>query len=400
MPAHTAGAVQVSVVSLGIASSGSYTYNTGPALLFPAPPGGEAGVAYSDQLTVTGGTSPFTWSVSAGTLPPGLTLNASTGLLSGTPTAAGTYSFTVKVTDRSGLTATEPVTLTIVPGPSLSFPAPPAGWTRTVYLYTLTESGGIGPFAWSVSSGALPPGVSLSADGSLTGTPTATGTFSFTVKVTDANGQSATQATSVTISAGVSTTFSAPPAAVVGTAYSTTLTATGGTTPYTWSVNAGTLPPGLTLSSAGVLSGTPTAAGSYPFTVNVIDKNNGIATTSITLVVSAGLTLTFRHPAGRAGRRPLHRHADGGGRHHSVHLVGERRDAARRDHAERLHRGAGRDPDGGRYLQLHHQGDRRGRPDGHPRDLDHGPGRCAEHRRRAPAWRPRPRAARSATRSR
>lgn len=167
-------------------------------------------------MTVTGGTSPFTWSVSAGALPPGLTLGASTGLLSGTPTTAGSYSFTVKVTDSGGLTATEAVTLAIVPGPSLSFPAPPAGWTNTVYSNTLTVSGGTSPFAWSVSSGSPPPGINLSADGTLTGTPTATGTSSFTVKVTDANGQSATQATSITINAGVSTTFSPPPAAVKG----------------------------------------------------------------------------------------------------------------------------------------------------------------------------------------
>ena len=71
MPAHITGAVTVKVVSLGIAGSGSYTYNPGPALLFPAPPGGEAGVAYSDQLTVTGGTSPFTWTVSTAACPRG-----------------------------------------------------------------------------------------------------------------------------------------------------------------------------------------------------------------------------------------------------------------------------------------------------------------------------------------
>ncbi|MCW2936855.1 MAG: hypothetical protein JWM19_7817, partial [Actinomycetia bacterium] len=302
MPGHAAAAVQVRVVSLGIAGSGTYTYNAGPALLFPPPPSGEAGVAYSDQLTVTGGTSPFTWSVSAGTLPSGITLNASTGLLSGTPATAGTYPFTVKVTDHSGLSGTEAVSLLIVAGPSLSFPAPPAGWTNTVYSDTLTVSGGTGPFTWSVSSGKLPAGISLSADGNLTGTPTAVGTASFTVKVTDANGQSATQATSITISAGVSTTFSAPPAAVVGSAYSDTLTAAGGTAPYTWSVNAGSLPSGITLSSAGVLSGTPTTTGTYSFTVNVIDKNNGIATTPITLVVGAGLTLTFgTPPSGQVG---------------------------------------------------------------------------------------------------
>ena len=225
-----------------------------------------------------------------------MTLGASTGLLSGTPTTAGTYSFTVKVTDNSGLTSTEAAIVTIIPGPSMTFAAPPGGWTNTVYGYTLTESGGTSPFTWSVSSGSLPAGISLSPDGNLSGTPTATGTSSFTVKVTDANGQSAIQATSITVAAGVSTTFAAPPAAAVNSPYSDTLTATGGTTPYTWSVNAGTLPAGLTLSSGGVLSGTPTVTGSYPFTVNVIDANKGIATASITLVVTAALTLTFPAP--------------------------------------------------------------------------------------------------------
>ena len=296
MPGHAAAAVTVRVVTLGTSASTAYTYNPGPALLLPTPPGGEVNVAYTDQLTVTGGTSPFTWSVASGTLPPGLTLNASTGLLSGTPTTAGTYSFTVKVTDSSGLSDTAPLTVTIIPGPSMNFAAPPGGWTRTVYGYTLTETGGTAPYTWSVSSGSLPAGISLSPAGTLSGTPTATGTFSFTVRVTDANGQSATQATSITVAAGVSTTFAAPPAAVINTAYSYTLTATGGTAPYTWSVNAGTLPAGLTLSSAGLLSGTPTSTGTTTFSVNVIDANSGIATTSITLVVTASVTFTFPAP--------------------------------------------------------------------------------------------------------
>jgi uncharacterized repeat protein (TIGR01451 family) len=303
MPAHATGAVIVKVVSLGVAGTGAYTYNPGPALLFPAPPGGEVGVAYSDQLTVTGGTSPFTWSISSGSLPPGLTLGASTGLLAGTPTTAGTYSFTVKVTDTSGLSDTEPVILTIIPGPSMTFSPPPTGWTHTVYLYTLTASGGTAPFSWTVTSGSLPAGIILSPDGNLTGTPTATGTFSFTVKVTDALGQSASQATSLTIAAGVSTTIGTPPTAVVGAAYSFTLTATGGTTPYTWSINSGSPPGGLTLSSAGVISGTPTTVSSgVTFSVNVIDANGGISTASITIVVIKGLGITSAFPPdGTAG---------------------------------------------------------------------------------------------------
>ena len=301
MPAHVAGSVTVRVVSLGIAGSGAYTYNPGPACCSRAPPGGEAGVPYSDQLTVTGGTSPFTWSVSAGTLPPGLTLSASAGLLAGTPTTAGTFTFTVKVTDHSGLSDTEPVTITIIAGPSLNFRAPPPGWTAPSTATPSPSPAAPARSPGRSAAGTLPAGISLSADGNLSGTPTATGTASFTVQVTDANAQTATQATSITISAGVSTTFPAPPPAVTGTPYTDTLTATGGTTPYTWTVNAGSLPAGITLSTGGVLAGTPATAGTFAFTVNVIDKNNGIATTPITLIVTGILTLTFTGPP--AGHR-------------------------------------------------------------------------------------------------
>jgi hypothetical protein len=296
MPAHAAGAVTVKVVSLGIAGATPYTYNAGPALLFSAPPGGEAAVAYSDQLTVTGGTSPYAWSVNAGSLPAGITLNPSTGLLSGTPTTAGSYSFTVAVTDSTSLTATEPVSLTIIAGPSLSFPVPPAALISTPYSVTLTESGGTRPYTWSVTSGTLPAGISLSPDGTLSGTPTANGTSSFTVKITDADGQSATEATSLTVSDGVATTFPAPPAAETNTAYTDTLTAAGGTAPYTWSVSAGTLPSGITLSSAGVLAGATATAGSYPFTVQVTDQAGGVATTPVTLTVVTRLALSFPAP--------------------------------------------------------------------------------------------------------
>ena len=381
MPAHAAAAVTVKVVTLGTSASTGYTYNPGPALLLPVPPGGEVNVAYTDQLTVTGGTSPFTWSVASGTLPPGLALNASTGLLSGTPTTAGTYPFTVKVTDGSGLSDTAPLTVTIIPGPSMTFAAPPGGWTNTVYGYTLTETGGTAPYAWSVTSGSLPAGISLSPAGTLSGTPTATGTSSFTVKVTDAKNQSVTQATSITVAAGVSTTFAAPPTAVVNTAYSYTLTATGGTTPYTWSVNTGTLPAGLTLSSAGVLSGTPTATGSSTFSVNVIDANNGVATTSITLVVTASVTFTFPAPPSGVVGTPYTDTltAAGGTTPYTWSISAGSLPAGL--HAERVHRSRIRHPDRGRHRQLHGQGDRRQGQERHLRHLDHHPVQHADRRR-------------------
>ena len=299
MPDHLAASpVTVKVVSLGIAASAGYVYAGGPAMLFPDPPSGEVNVAYSDQLTETGGIGPYTWSVSSGTLPAGLTLNASTGLLSGTPTAAavGNNSFTIKVADSVNQSDTRAVSIPIIAGPALAFPAPPSGWTRTVYGVTLTESGGTAPFTWTVASGSLPAGISLSPTGVLSGTPTAIATSNFTVQVTDADSQSATEAVTLSVADGVRSTGSAPPQADLGLAYSYTASATGGTAPYTWSADTGTLPPGLTFSSAGVLAGTPTAAGSDTFTVNVVDQNGGIDTASITFVVAAAVTTTFGAP--------------------------------------------------------------------------------------------------------
>jgi hypothetical protein len=293
MPPHVLAVATVKVVSLGIAGTGTYAYAVGPVLNFAAPPSGEINTAYSDQLTEQGGTGPFTWSV-VGTIPPGLTLGSTTGLLSGTPTAAavGTNSFAVKVTDSTLQSDAKAVNLSIIAGPALAFAAPPAAWTNTVYLDTLTESGGTAPFTWSLASGSPPAGISLSPDGNLTGTPTATGTSSFTVNVTDANSQSATEAATITVGTGV-TASGTPPRADVNKPYSFALTATGGTAPYTWSLNSGILPAGVTLSPGGVLAGTPTASGTSAFSVNVVDANGGISTLSVSLVVAVPVNLAF-----------------------------------------------------------------------------------------------------------
>ncbi|GAA5196380.1 hypothetical protein GCM10023322_65150 [Rugosimonospora acidiphila] len=197
------------------ASSGPVTPNPLPSLSFPAPSPGEVGAAYSDQLAVTGGTAPFAWSISAGALPAGLSLNPTTGLLSGTPSVAGTFSFTVRVVDASTVSALEPVVLVIVAGPSLSIPPPPVGKAYDFFSDQLTVTGGTAPFAWSVTSGTLPAGLSLNpVTGLLSGTPTDAGTFPVTVTVTDAFNRGASQMISLLINPLAGLSIVVPGAAV------------------------------------------------------------------------------------------------------------------------------------------------------------------------------------------
>jgi CSLREA domain-containing protein len=148
--------------------------------------------------------------------------------------------------------------------------------TSTPYNQTLTATGGNAAYTFKVVTGSLPNGVTLSPGGSLTGTPTATGTFNFTILATDASGCYGLRSYSITISN--CTTISLSPASLPngaqGVSYNQKITASGGTAPYTFSFT-GSLPAGLSLSSAGVLSGTPTAVGVFNFTVKAISNSNG-----------------------------------------------------------------------------------------------------------------------------
>ena len=263
--------------------------NRSPSLTFPAPPTGEVGVAYSRLLTVTDGTSPFVWSVSTGTLPAGLTLNAATGLLSGTPTAAGSSAVTVRVVDASAQSATRAITLVIAAPPTLSF-APAPGEVGVAYSQQPVVSDGTGPFTWAVSAGSLPPGLSLNTStGLVSGTPTLAGTSTVTLRATDSFAQAATRTVSIVVVAQPSFTGSPPPAGQVGVSYTTPLPVAGGTLPLTWSISAGNLPAGLSLDpSTGRITGTPTTVGSSAFTATVADANGQQATRPITLVVGAG----------------------------------------------------------------------------------------------------------------
>jgi serine protease len=160
--------------------------------------GGQVGVAYSQALEATGGTPPYAWSLDSGSLPAGLSLDSGSGAITGTPTSSGTASFTAKVTDSLAQSDTQGLSIAVSPAPAIDTTSLPGGSLGSAYSTTLQASGGTTPYAWSLASGSLPPGLTLgTATGAVTGTPTSAGTFAFTARVTDALGQTATQPLSI-----------------------------------------------------------------------------------------------------------------------------------------------------------------------------------------------------------
>jgi hypothetical protein len=253
---------------------------------------GSTGVVYAYQLLFTGGHPPRTWSMGTGSLPPGLSLGVNSGVISGTPTLVGTYSFTVQLTDSTQLTVTsQPLRITVVPGPLrvLTSGDLTRGSIGASYFYTLAGIGGLVPYTWSLASGALPTGLTLNQNsGLITGTPTLYGTFTFTVGLSDSQHPPFTT-TSATLRIIVDplplmiTSSGDLIGGRVNVDYLFQLVATGGRTPYTWALatGSGPLPPGLTLNSTtGVISGKPTATGQFPFTVSVTDGTPTTVTSS------------------------------------------------------------------------------------------------------------------------
>jgi outer membrane autotransporter protein len=166
-------------------------------------PAGTAGTAYSQTFTASNGIAPYAYAISAGALPAGLTLNGTTGALSGTPTVAGTFNFSVRATDSTtgtAATVTNAYTLTLsAPTITINPPVLPNGIFSVPYNHVLTAIGGTAPYTFAISAGALPAGVTLSTGGTLSGSPTVSGAFNFTVRATDALGFQGTRAYTINV---------------------------------------------------------------------------------------------------------------------------------------------------------------------------------------------------------
>lgn len=219
-----------------------------------------------------------TWSVSG---PGSLANQTATSVTYNAPATGAVATATVTATSASDTSKSASLTVHLTPAPTIAAtPVPPTGANGSVYSFVVPESGGMTPLTWSISSGALPGGLTLDQTGKISGTPNANATlspYSFTVKVQDAANTSATQAYSLAINNPPAPVISSavPPTGTNGDAYAGfTFAVSGGLAPFTWS-ETGALPTGITFA-ADVLSGTPHQAGSFLITVTVQDSSNPV----------------------------------------------------------------------------------------------------------------------------
>ena len=250
---------------------------------------------YTGAFTATGGTPPYTWTATG--VPDGMTLSSS-GILSGTPKAAGKASISARVTDTKGLSATAAFGLDITAPPTLTISK--SGLKNAAvdvaYSDSVAATGGTPPYTWQQQGGSLPDGLAFGPDGTISGTTGRPGTYTFTAKVTDSKGFTASSTFSLVVDAAkLKSSNGVLPNGVVGSEYPEQIfSISGGVAPYTYALTSGGLPPGLTLSGAD-LTGIPTSAGNFPFSLTITDANKSqlvIATSILVKQANADLILS------------------------------------------------------------------------------------------------------------
>lgn len=282
-------------------SERQFVFSTNPGLSIQTQsvPGGTIGQPYSQTLTalsitstnpVQGSPTSATWSVQSGSMPPGVTLSPA-GALSGTPTTEGSYTFVVRAVGGGGAADTETETIVVrqpiaVTSPFAQRPAPKAE-VGVPFTAANVASGGERTFTWSIAEGALPAGLTLAADGTISGTPRLAGPFAFVVSVTDRESRTARVNATLVVAAKLSIRRLKVKPARVGRAYRLTVTKVGGVAPTIWTVR-GKLPKGLKFAPRlGLFLGIPTQAGTFRVTVQAVDALGARAQRTLTLVVKA-----------------------------------------------------------------------------------------------------------------
>ena len=254
---------------------------------------GTVGTPYSLQMTATVADAK-TWSISAGSLPTGLSLNAATGLISGTPTTAGQFDFTVSArmngdsrsdTKALGIVVRERVA--IAGSEPFTTARRAVGEVTAPFEAMLVASGGTGTYTWALTSGTLPTGLTL-ADGAIAGTPTVSGSYPFIATVTDAEGRTATYPGRIVIAPKLAFATLLLRPGKVGKLYGAKLRTLGGVKPATWRIVRGPLPRGVRFDRfTGTLFGTPKKAGSYRVTFEATDALGIKATKTLRIVIAS-----------------------------------------------------------------------------------------------------------------
>ena len=234
---------------------------------------------------------PLTWSVAGGTLPPGLTLT--NGVISGTPTSEGTYQFKIqaeidasrKHSQTYSLSVRQPLKIAAAK-PFATVPLPTLWEVGVPFSAKLTPSGGNGTYTFTLAAGSLPTGLALAADGTVVGTPRAAGVYRATLRLADSEGRTADYAANFGVAARLAVSTLALRPGKVGRLYRAKVASTGGVLPRKWKILKGPLPKGLRFDRAlGILSGTPTRAGTYRVTVQVTDGLKVVATKKLRIDV-------------------------------------------------------------------------------------------------------------------